>query len=618
MKTSRPFRYIKTNYLRTLRLFDRNFDWKITGRWMLYSALIGVAGAFGALVFSTLVNWFSDLALTDLAGYAPPLPGGEGSVGFDMVVAMRPTHRWLLFLIPTLGGLLSGWLVFTYAPEAEGHGTDAVIRAYHRENGLIRPRVAFIKTLASSITIGTGGSAGKEGPIAQIAAAIGSTIGTRLKLNDRDRRLLLIAGVAAGIGSIFRSPLGGAFFAVEVLYREDIESRGIMPATIAAITGYSIYSSIEGSSTIFTTPQFHFLNPFELLPLILLALIGAMIGIFYTKVFYGARDRIFHPLRIPRHLKPAIGGLMVGAMAFFFPAILGSSYGWLQQAIDGNLPILFMLTLAIGKIFATSFTIGSGGSGGVFAPSIVIGGMLGGIYGQGLHALFPTLVTQPGAYVMIGMGTFFTAVANVPLTTTIMISEMTGSYTLLVPLIFAGVIAHLLARRWSLYTEQVRNHNESPAHRLELTPELIAHIKVKSIIQHPVYYHTIVPNHTIDEIISVFTRTREVVLPMIDPATEGSPKPRYLGLIMLDSIQPFLHSEELFQHGIVAADLAVPFEAVHLEDTLDVALETLEAKEYPELPVLNDEEVIVGFIRPSQIIGEYHRTYLRRKSEEEA
>ena len=619
MKNLPYYRFLKTQYLHTKRSFDRHFDWKITGRWVLYSALIGVVGAFGAIILSSLVHGINDLILVQMVGYDMPVPGGEGTSSdvFNLQQALLPSRRWLLFLVPSLGGLLSGWLVYTYAPEAAGHGTDAVIRAYHREQGRIRPRVAIIKTLASAITIGTGGSAGQEGPIAQIGAAFGAFLGKYLNLDDRDRRLLLIAGVAAGIGSIFRSPLGGAFFAVEVLYREDLESTGIMPATVAAITGYSVYSSIQDSSTVFTTPRYEFLNPLELPPLILFAVVCAVIGILYTKVFYGTRSGFFDRLNIPQKIKPAIGGLLVGAIAFFFPAILGSSYGWLQQAINGNLPILLMLLIVVGKILATSFTIGSGGSGGVFAPSLVIGGMLGGVYGQGMHALLPDLVTQPGAYVMIGMATFFTGVANVPISTTIMISEMTGSYTLLVPLIFSGVIAHLMARRWSLYTQQVKNHNESPAHRPELTPALLSSIRVKSVIDHPIYYHTLEASNTLDEIMSVFARTREVILPIVNPeATDKDGIAHYAGLVLLDTIQPLLHGEQHMHRLIIAEDVAVPFEAVGLNDTLETALTTFERVEYPELPVLNDEGIIVGFLRLGQVVSEYHRSFVRKKREE--
>lgn len=600
-----------------MQIFRNHIDWRLTGRWMLYSVIVGIMGAVGALIFSWLVDVISDLALADLAGHQMLLPGGESteSEDFSLQQALYSARRWLLLVIPTVGGLVTGWLVYTYAPEAEGHGTDAVIRAFHRERGVIRPRVAIIKTLASAITIGTGGSAGKEGPIAQIGGAMASFLGGKLHFSDRDRRMLLVAGVAAGVGSIFRSPLGGAFFAVEVLYRDDIESEAIMPSVIASITGYSIFSTIKGSGTVFQVPRFEFVNPLELLPLVLLAVLCTIVGITFIKVFYGARNRVFRPMKIPPHFKPAIGGLMVGIIALYFPAVLGSSYGWLQQAMYGNLTGTLMILIALAKIVSTTMTIASGGSGGVFAPSLVIGGLLGGAAGQALHSVFPSFVTQPAAYVMIGMATFFTAVANVPITATIMISEMTGSYTLLVPLIFAAVVAHLLARKWSLYTEQVPSPRDSPAHRLDLASEVIGNIRVKSIITRVEHFHELPPSSTLEDIISVFTRTREVVLPvLVDEQSSGvGAAPQYSGLILLDSIQPFL-ADKTMSRFLVAVDLEVPFVSVRMDDSLEEALRMFEKSQLPELPVLDRKGFIISFLRPAGLIAEYERALLRRKA----
>ncbi len=614
---------VKSLYPRTLLLFQHDFDWRITGRWMAYSAIIGIAGALAAVLFSYLIDSVSHLALAYAAGYRMPQPAGEASDAtiFNLAQAMSPDRRWLLLLLPALGGLLSGWVVYTFAADAQGAGTDAVIRAFHQENSIIAPRVPLVKGIASALTIGSGGSAGREGPIAQIGAALASLIAQRLHLDARERRILLVAGIAAGIGSIFRSPLGGAFFAVEVLYREDIESEALMPAVIAGITGYSVYSSIEESSTVFKTPAFAFVNPLELLPLILFALVCAIVGIFFVRIFEATRTRVFDPLPVSKKFKPAIGGLVVGCMAFFFPPILGSSYGWLQQAIDGNLPFTLMAMLALLKIFATSLTIGSGGSGGDFAPSIVIGGMLGGLFGGGMHALLPNLVTQPGAYVMIGMATFLSGVANVPIATTIMISEMTGSYTLLVPLLFSGVVVHLVARRWSLYPEQVRTSHDSPVHQLELTPDLLSTVTIGSVIDHPVYYHTLEPSNTLSEMLDVFTRTREVVLPVAAPVSrphQSSSTPSYTGMVLLDDVQSLLKSSDTLRNVVIAHDVQVPFASVKLDDTLDTVLNAFLETQYPELPVLNAEGKIVGFARQGQIISEYYRAYLRRKSIEDA
>lgn len=581
---------------------------------MVYSALIGVAGALGALLFAWMLRHVTSLALIRGVGYANPTAGGEGggvAQAFDWRQNMHLARAWLLPVISTLGGLLTGILVQRFAPEAEGHGTDAVIRAFHREGGRIRPQVPLVKTLASALTIGTGGSAGREGPIAQIGAGFGSFLATRLRLSDRDRRTFVVAGMAAGIAAIFQAPLGGAFFAVEVLYREDIEAAMIMPAVIAAITGYSIYSSIVGSSSVFVTPAYSFVNPLELLPLVSLAVVCAVAGIAYVRIFYGMKHQVFDRLRLPFFLKPALGGLGLGLLAVAVPPVLGSSYGWLQQAINGNLPVGLMLLLVVAKILATSLTISSGGSGGVFAPSLVIGGMLGGAYGWGLHALIPRLVDQPTAYVLIGMATFFAGAANVPISTTIMISELTGSYTLLVPLIFSGTIAHLIGRRWSLYTQQVRTHNESPAHRSEIDPALLSGLHASDLLKGSTNVPPLAAGSTLDRILEAFGSTDARVLPVV--SEEGAD---FSGLVYLDDLQTMLRSNETLQRLVVARDVEVPFAALHAADPLDRVLSAFEATGYPELLVVDENQQILGLVREKDLAAEYHRALLRLRKQQ--
>ena len=303
-------------------------------------------------------------------GYSIPVPGGEGST----VIPAEPTRRWLLLVVPAIGGLLSGLLVFSLAPEAEGHGTDAMIDAFHRKRGIIRKRVPFIKTIASALTIGSGGSAGREGPIAQVGSGFGSAPAGWLKSSDRERRLLVLAGAGAGIGAVFRAPLGGALFVVEVLYREmEFESAALVPAFVASIVSYSIYCGVSGKwGAIFRVPDATFTHPLELPLYLVLGLVCALMGILYVKVFYGVRDRVFRRIPLPRHVKPALGGLAVGVIGYFLPQVLGMGYGWVQLAIDGNLALGLIVTIAFVKILATGLTISSGGSGGVFAPSMVI------------------------------------------------------------------------------------------------------------------------------------------------------------------------------------------------------------------------------------------------------
>jgi CIC family chloride channel protein len=237
------------------------------------------------------------------------------------------TAKWVMFLLPAAGGLLAGIIIFTFAPEAEGHGTDAVIDAYNNKRGIIRKRVPIIKAISSIITIGTGGSAGREGPIAQIGAGFGSALATFLKLSDRDRRIMLICGTAAGIGSIFKAPLGGSIFAIEVLYKSDMETEGLVPAFISSTVAYSIFSSFFGWGHIFSMPSFSFTHPSELVFYGILGILCAATAILFVVIFYGMRNKFFRPLKIKPHFKPAIGGLFVGIIAMFFPQVLGTGYG---------------------------------------------------------------------------------------------------------------------------------------------------------------------------------------------------------------------------------------------------------------------------------------------------
>lgn len=269
--------------------------------------------------------------------------------------------RWFLFLLPAVGGLIAGIIIFTYAPEAEGHGTDAVIDAYNNKRGFIRKRVPIVKAITSMITIGSGGSAGRKGPIAQIGAGFGSTLATFLKLSDRDRRIMVICGTAAGIGSIFKAPLGGSIFAIEVLYKGDMETEGLVPAFISSTIAYSIFSSFFGWGHIFVTPSFNFTTPTELIFYGILGILCAATAILFVIMFYGLRDRVFRPLKLKPHFKPAIGGLLVGIIAIFFPQVLGTGYGWVQIAMNGDLVkmsiILMMVASTPAYVLSGKWTI---------------------------------------------------------------------------------------------------------------------------------------------------------------------------------------------------------------------------------------------------------------------
>jgi CIC family chloride channel protein len=447
-------------------------------RWLLIGVLIGVVAGVGSIVFFWGIALCTNLLLGHIAGFYPPGPAGEGAT------VVRPIARpWLIPVVTTLGGLLCGLIVYTLAPEAEGHGTDAAIDAFHERGGKIRARIPPVKLLASAITIGSGGSAGREGPTAQIAAGFGSWLGDLLHLDDHDRRIAMAAGVGAGIGSIFKAPFGGALLSGEILYKRDFEAEALFPAFIASVVGFSIYGAWAGWTPLFGRGgHFSFTHPLSLLGFLVLGLCCGLAGLLYPTALYGVRG-LFRRIRVPDVVKPAIGGLLVGLVGLALPQALGMGYGFAQFAIDGNFVAIsawLMLALVFVKIATTALTIGSGGSGGVFGPGMVIGGFLGGALWSGLHAWAPWILgaTPPGAFAVVGMGAFFGGIAKAPLAVILMVAEMTGEYSLIVPAMLATMVAYLVTGDTSIYESQVPTRLDSPAHKDDYALPLLQSLRV--------------------------------------------------------------------------------------------------------------------------------------------
>ena len=578
----------------------REPDFKSIGKWFIYSILIGIFTGLGATVFFYLLQVSAKFFLNYLGGYYPPLTGGESA---DLVPSASVFPIWILGLVPALGGLIAGAIIYKWAPEAAGHGTDAVIDAFHRFRGVVRKRVPIIKAISSAITIGSGGSAGREGPVAQIGAGVGSYLATLLKLSDRDRRLMLIAGAGGGIGSMFRAPLGGALLATEVLYREpEFEFEGIIPAIISSIVAYSVFASFFGWGVLFDTPIYLFRHPSELFFYAILGILCVIFGALYVKVFYGLRDRFFKKLPVKNFLKPAIGGLMLGIMAMFFPQVLGMGYGWIQLAIYGQLTIGLMIILVFAKIFATSFTISSGGSGGVFAPSLFIGGMLGGAFGQTAHLLFPDIITQPTAFVLVGMGAFFAGVAKVPISSLIMVSEMTGSYGLLVPLMLSSSIAYLFTRKWNIYEKQVSGRIDSPAHLGDFVVDILAGLKVQDALTNKKRM-VLIPQHMpLREILTFITDTSNSYFPVVDDTKS------MVGIMSLDDIRNVMFEEGLSEL-VNAKDMATSeVITVTHQDNLQDALRKFTLKNIEEMPVVDikNPRRVIGMLSRRDVLAAYN------------
>ncbi|MBN1191956.1 MAG: chloride channel protein [Dehalococcoidales bacterium] len=481
-------------------------------KWLAIAVFIGIVVGIGSILFYLAIDWATWLFLGQACGYTPPSAGGEGMTVFSPAV-----RRWMIPVVCAVGGLISGFIVFRWAPEAEGHGTDAAINSFHNKDGFIRRSVPIVKLLASSITIGSGGSAGREGPVALIGAGFGSILADVLKLNASDRRIALAVGLGAGIGAIFKAPLGGALISAEILYRRDFEFEALFPAFIASIVGYSIFASWHGWDPIFSIETaFAFSRPQELLGYVILGIICGLFGILYGRTFYGMRD-MFRSLKIPNYIKPAIGGLIVGIIGMFLPQILGMGYGWLQFAIDGNiqaLPVWIMVAVIFGKIAATGLSVGSGGSGGVFAPGLVIGGMIGGATWSLLHGLVPIFPSDPAPFVVLGMMTLFGGIAKAPLAIMIMVSEMTGNYSLLIPSMVSGVIAYFLTGNSRIYENQVDTRAESPAHHQEYSVTLLEKIRIAdAMVEDPV---TASSYMLVIDLVTIMRTNRLDAVPVVD------------------------------------------------------------------------------------------------------
>ena len=443
-------------------------------KWLLLGPTIGVIAGLGAVAFYLALKYTGDFLLGYLAGYHVPRPvgegGGRGSAGF-----VRP---WAIPLVTTAGALLSAFIVTKLAPEATGHGTDEAIEAVHTDPRAIRFRVVLVKMVASALTIGSGGSAGREGPTAQISAGFSSLLTRRLNLSDEDGRIAVALGIGAGIGAIFAAPLGGAVLAASITYRDDFDYRCLLPGFITAGTAYAVLGSFLGFDPLFgyIDAEYRFERAWPLVWFVVIGLAAAAIGYLYARVFHAA---VTLTRRLPGGpvLKPAVGGLLVGLLGLLIPQILSSGYGWAQLAADrGSLmqiPLWIIIVLPVAKIVATSLSIGTGGSGGLFGPGIVIGAFVGAaIWRLGELTGLPGVPDGPGIFVVVGMMACFGSVARAPLAIMIMVAEMTGSFSVVPGAIVAVGIASMLMSRTNvtIYEAQRLDRKSAEAERAGQIP----------------------------------------------------------------------------------------------------------------------------------------------------
>lgn len=585
-------------------------------RIILIAVIVGLIAGIGALFFFEGLKLGTAFFMGDIVGFHLPK---EGQTLQDISQWAPPEHLWLILPVICFGGLLSGLLIYTLAPEAEGHGTDAAIKAFHG-GGRVRWRVPLVKAVTAVLTISTGGSAGREGPTAQMSAGFGSIAADLLGLSARERRLAIATGVGAGIGTIFMAPLGGAILAAEILYKQDFEAEAIVPAFLASVIGYAIFGLVEGFEPVFG-PGVVFWNVTQIPLFILLGVVSTAVGLLYIHTFYGANKvfkGIFSRFNLPNHFRPLAGAFLTGTFVLALAALspeaaivglgsLGTGYGFTQLALYNMLPIGVLLFLPFAKILTTSLTIGSGGSGGVFAPGLVIGGATGGAFGSLLHLALPGIVPVESVpvFVVVGMIALFGAISHAPIAVMIMVVEMTGDFSLLVPAMGAVSVAVLLIGQSTIFREQVLNRSRSAAHRDEYMVEILQDIHVGDIMVPRDRIVAVSPDDTTGRVFHLIDETLHTGFPVLDG--EG----KLVGIIALDDVRDHRMNGE---HDVpVEKVMSSRVFTVHPACTLREALDLMTEHDIHHLPVVpaEDPRALSGFVARTDVM----KAYVRRASQ---
>ncbi len=547
---------------------------------LFFAGIVGVGAGFGAIFFRWMISLFQKLFFTQ----------GQHVLSF--------MGSYYVIIIPAIGGFIVGLLVYFFARETKGHGVPEVMLAVVVGGSKIRPRVAAMKALVSSICIGSGGSVGREGPIVQISSALGSTLGQLFRLSEDKKRILIACGAAGGIAATFNAPLAGIFFGLEVILRE-YGTRYFSSVVLSAVTATVISRTFLGSSPAFVTPPYELLSSYDILFYFVLGLLSALIGWVFIKVLYKCED-IFDAIKLPSYLKPAIGGLILGLIGLYFPQIFGVGYPSIEKALNGQLgPILVFALIGL-KLIATSLTLGSGGSGGVFAPSLFIGAMLGSSFGSLLHLIFPGIAVSPGAYALVGMAAVFAGAAQAPISAILILFEMTGDYKIILPLMIACVIATLVVKWFSkdsIYTMKLSRRGIDV---LKIKNEdLLEKIKVSEAMFKEVI--TVNESKSVSDAMTLLKSTTHKGFPVVD--SNGLLK----GMITQKDLYNALNegNGDIPISTIMTIDLVICYP----EETLKDALEKLGEWNIGRIPVVerNDREHLIGLITRKCVIEAYNK-----------
>jgi len=556
------------------------------------AVVIGILSGFANVLFRAAIHFVHEVVFV----------GGSDLLNIDK----GGFYKLLLPLLPVCGALLLIPLSLMFKGDVNGYGFPRFLEMVNIKGGKIKKRIIPLKILSSAFTIGTGGSAGVEGPIAQIGGAIGSLVGQIFKVSGNRIKLLIAAGSAGGIAATFNAPIAGVMFATEIVLLGNYELTSFAAIVISSGIATVVSRIYYGANPIFTVPIYE-VNAYEIPLYIIFGIVMGVVAVLYIKTFYKIKDR-FDDLKIPPQLKPVLGAFLVGSMGIFFPHILGDGYEIIEQALDGNIVFIVLFALIFFKIIATSLTLGSGGAGGVFAPALFIGAMAGGAFGWIVHTMFPAYTSNPGAYATVGVGAFLAAATHAPLTAIFLLFEMTGNYKIIVPIMFASILGTLTAKHLyhdSIDTVELTRKGYNIHEGREAT--VLSSIRVNDVMKKE--FTTIHEDMDIHSLLENVVDGESFYFPVVDNDD------LLTGIVSFQDIRSVLFEEDL--KGLVRVKYLLSRNVIVLKenDNLNTAIERFAVKDIGELPVVDifNERKIVGMLKRGDVMSAYNRELIKRR-----
>jgi len=554
---------------------------------IVLAVFVGLATGFGAIGFIWLIEYFNRLAfgLTDQI-----LTEAIGSRGY----------KFWLPLIPMVGGLLVGPIVYKFAKEAQGHGVPEVMNAVARLGGIIRPRVAAAKAVASAICIGSGGSAGREGPIVQIGSALGSTLGQVFRMSGERVKILVGCGAAAGISAVFNAPIAGVIFSLEIILG-DFAIKTFSPVLLSSVVASVVARSFLGNHPAFEVPSYSLVSAWEIPLYVVMGILVGALGVLFTRTLELFED-VFEKLKITDWTKPALGGLLLGVIAIFYPQTLADGYETIRLTLHGQMAVGLLVILIFGKLLSTSLTLGSGNSGGIFAPSLFMGAAAGGAFGAAVNHLFPTVTATPGAYALVGMAGMIAAATHAPITALLIIFEMTSDYRIILPLMVTVVFSALVAGKlfpYSIYTVKLARRGIDIRGGKDIN--VLRSHQVSEIMDHKFQtMRATTPLHAIFRSIEQSSESNFVVTDNED---------RLRGVLSFQDIRSVM-SEHTLDFLVIAQDLVRPeTTVVYPDDNLEEAYRLFNLRDLSMIPVVDwaDEKRVIGVLRRDDMMTYYNK-----------